>query len=172
MKKEQFVLSRKNIINIYKSLDDISKSNQIKNVQFIYAIIRNKKLLEDEVNSIDGIDLSKIEGYGEFERERVELCHKYSLKDENNNPTIQEGRYTIDPRKQDEFIKELRDLEEKYHDAVNERKRQEEELEKLLNEEIKISLYPITIEMIPDDVLTSQQLESVINIIKDDEENN
>lgn len=78
--ERKLVRSRKDIIDLYKAIEDILQRSE-SSYKFNYALIKNKKILKplfEEINK-ELIDL---------DRTRETLCREYCKKDEKGNPIV------------------------------------------------------------------------------------
>jgi len=73
-------------IEVLMMRESLSKINNRKNTKFSYLILRNKKAIKDTVDALREVQLQKIEGQDAFDKDRMELCRKFSKKDEKGNP--------------------------------------------------------------------------------------
>lgn len=65
-------------------------------VKVAYAIVKNIEILKKEFET--------------FERMRIEVCEKYSAKDDNGKPIVKDRTYDIPGNKKQDFDAELREL--------------------------------------------------------------
>jgi len=151
-------MKRKNFGLAMNALDSVS---DIKGVKFAFAVLKNRKKLEAQVNEDKSIFeeiLKPSEGFKQYEEKRIALCEISSEKDENGKAITEGDRYKIvDMIK---FNQELNKLTLEHEEAVNDRKRQLEEYNSLMEEEIEIDFQKIGFNDLPEE-LTENQLRSL-----------
>jgi hypothetical protein len=120
-----------------------------------YAIKRNKDILFSHVKSIRESYDTKIERYNEYQLKAEKLLEIYADRDENgtikqveNNP----GYVSLDPKRIEEFKKDSALLENEYKDTIEARNIEVKNYEQLLKEEIEISIYKFSNNLIPIDL--------------------
>lgn len=144
-------------------LDEVSN---IKGVKFAYSVLKNKKLVEDEISIIEKtLDMS--DSYKEYETKRVNLCELHCEKDETGKPLIVDNMYSI-PNKV-EFDSIIDGLKDEYKEVLAERQLQIEEYNKLMMEESSImdKLSKVKVEHLPEE-LSANQLEFLSCMISDE----
>lgn len=152
-------MKKSELIILYNNFDLLK---EYKGVKFAYGISKNKEKIKSETKSLQEASRQS-EKYSEFENKRLKLCRKYSKKDNNYNPIIENDNFVL--INQDDFDEEFKILKEEYKDTIKERETQIEEYEKLLGEEIKIDFYKIEMEDIPADI-TVKHFEVIKDLIK------
>lgn len=143
-------MKRKEINTLLKALDGVS---EIKGVKFAFAILKNRKKLETQIEEDKSIFeeiLKPSDGFKEFENKRVDLCVLYSEKDENGNPLTENEQYKINDV--EVFNKELETLSEKYSEDINNRYKQVSDYNSLMEEEIEITFVKVNYEDLPEGV--------------------
>lgn len=144
------------IFRLREALNDVSN---LKGVKFAYSVLKNKKILDDEI----AIYKKMIETTAEFntyDEKRVAICEKYAKKDDNNNPIIVDNQYVIEDI--DKFEKEFSELKTANADIVADRNKQLAEYNSLMEENSSIvdRLSKVKVEHLPEDMSTTQ-LESI-----------
>lgn len=153
------------MVNLYGVLKEVE--NEKASIRFSYAAAKNIKAIEVEVNALQKIIQTPVEGGEEYEKERLEVLKKYAEKDEKGKPILYNNQYKILPENMDHFNAEMKQLEEKHKDAIDRLKERNKELEKLLQEEIEIPLQMVTLDELPQE-LTPLQVEMLMPMIKND----
>ena len=147
-------MKRKDIPAILNALDDVS---ELKGVKFAFAVLKNRKIFESQIEEDKAIFekiLTPSDDFKEFETKRIELCVDYSEKDENGLPIIENEQYKIlDFSK---FDVELNILSEKHKEAIDARKKQIDDYNSLMEEELVLEFKKISIEELPNDVSEKQ----------------
>ena len=87
-------LTNKEILNKIDMLGEIS--NKKLPVKVSYAIAKNIAKIESELKH--------------YNKEREKILEEYCLKDETGNLKVENGNYSIDPEKIDQWNKDIQDL--------------------------------------------------------------
>jgi hypothetical protein len=149
---------RKEFSVTLNALDSVS---ELKGVKFAFAVLKNRKKLEAQIEEDKDIFeriLEPSEEYKEYEEKRIELCVLYSEKDEEGNAIIEDNKYKI--LDIDKFNNDLNDLTQYYQEYVDSRKEQIEEYNTLMEEDITIEFQKVDIDNLPED-LSETQLRSI-----------
>lgn len=148
--------------------EEASKLDNLKGVKFAYWISRNKAKIEPEINAVNKASIPS-PAYDAYDKERVELAKNHSKKDEKGNPVTKmighRSNFVIEDQKV--FDSELKALQEKHKDAIEEREKQVKEVEDLLKEEITLELYRIPLNIIPEDISVEQM--NIIQFLVDED---
>ena len=151
-------MKNRDLYTIYQGLQSVSN---IWWARFSYWVSKNKKLIYDELKSIEESLITNDE-YKEFDKKRIELCEKHSKKDEKWEAIKISNNYDIE--NMEDFMKETGDLREEYKTTIDEQQKNTDDYNKLLDEEIKIELFKIKSEILPEEI-TANQLDPIISII-------
>lgn len=151
--------------DLYNLLAGFELVKDLKGVKFGYARAKNKKLILAELELLDASIKEPVK-FSEYDKERVELCKKYCKKDEKGNPVIKDQTY-VGLKENIKFMDELKKLQEDFKEVIDERNKQKQEYEKLLDEEIELNFHKILLENIPSDI-TGAQLELLAPILKEE----
>ena len=89
---------------------------------------------------------------------RIRLCEQHSEKNEDGTPVIIGDRYKI--IEENVFNKELETLKLDYQEFIDERMRQINEYNRMLDEDINFEILKIKYEDIPSNI-SAQELESI-----------
>lgn len=135
------------------ALESLASVAELKGVKFAYTVIKNKKKIEEEIKNIQEASKPTPE-FEEFEKKRIEICSKYSEKDANNEPIVEENRYKIIDTKafNVEFDKAKADNKE----ILDARTLQIKEYEALLEEDTNLTFDKISISELPVDITAAQ----------------
>ena len=127
---------------------NMKKISNIKNTKFAYAIAKNMKKVDVELNKILELKnpLPEIKAFND---ERIIICHKHAELDENGKPIQDNGRFSI--ADQESFMKEISALRLKYKETLDNQIKREEKLRKISMEEVKIKFYKIKLDDCPSD---------------------
>jgi hypothetical protein len=138
------------LMKLWVVLEDLLKIDKL-NTQLAYAIYKNKKLLQDEVETIREIGKAS-PALVDFQTKRIELCKEFADKDEHKKPIIVGTDYKIISRKQ-EFEEELKLLTEDYKDVVSEQEAKNKEINEILKEDINgFAFRKIKLEWLPETI--------------------
>ena len=146
----------------------IEKMN-IKGAKFSYALVKNKKKIDKELEIIqETINMETSKEEIELNDARIKLLEKHSHKDEEwkaklkIDPIMKRQVYDVkDIKKYNEAYKEL---EKKHSKAVELMKKRKEDIDKLLEEKVEIDFHLIKEDAIPEDI-TPQQLIDIAVLI-------
>ncbi len=149
-------IKRKDLITIWAVLETIKDSKT--NIRTTYTIAKNRNLIEPEVVAIQ--EAMKLFGpLAEYENKRVSLCKEYCKKNDNGDPITDNGSYVFDSDQRVEFEKKLKELQESMPEAIEQAKKQEIEIENLMEDVVDIELLTFKISSLPDNLMSVAQLE-------------
>jgi len=152
-------IKRSQLFRIQEVIQGLGKSNTFK---FGYACAKNLRLVKREIEDMQKA-LEPDEQVGEFEKERILLCQKFSKK-EGENPIITGNRFEIDETKMDEFNAEIRELRGKYKETLMLNDQKMEAYNKALREEIDINFHLVKLEDVPPE-MKPDELEVILDWI-------
>lgn len=152
-------MTRREVGNLYQALLTVGN---LTGVKFSYAVARNLSMLKNEMTSLQKAGAMD-DNFREYEEKRIALAEKCSIQ-ENGKPKIVDDKYEI--ADQAAFDTELKAIQEEYKVAFEARKKQLQEFEELLKEEIEIDPFMITQDMIPESI-TSKQMADILPLIKE-----
>lgn len=147
-------MKRKEIPAILSTLDEVS---ELKGVKFAFSVLKNRKTFEKQIEEDKEIFekiLAPTEDFKEFETKRIELCTIHSEKDEVGNPIVENDQYKISDY--DSFNIELEKLYEKHKETVESRKKQIDDYNSLMEEELELEFKKVSFEDIPEDISEKQ----------------
>jgi hypothetical protein len=159
-------LKKREILGIYGAMTQIG--NQKADVNFAYAIAKNKKTLEPEVTALQEAGKPS-EEYIAYENERMKIATKYAQKDEKGNPVMKGNGLFIEPANVAGFDKESEKLNDKHKKVIAEQEKRNKDVETLLNTEMTVELYPIKFDSVPKEI-TPLVVEILLPLIVVDEE--
>jgi hypothetical protein len=122
------------------------------NVKFHFGIIRNKRVLEPEVDSMQKAQAPP-DGYQAFEDARMKMCQEMCEKDDAGNPKIIAGQFAIPEEARPGFDEKMEGLKEEHQEVLDVMEKQQEEFNELLKEEINVEFHKIKLEDMPEKVL-------------------
>ncbi len=158
------------LIQLYNTLHSVGN---LKGVRFAYAVSKNIHKIKPHIESLQD-SVKPSEEFQKYDKERLELAEKHAKKNKDGQPNkitdLDNNTQSYDIENEEKFQKELKKLQSKYKDALEEREKQIEKYKELLQEEADVELYKIKVEDLPEDI-TPQQMTNLFMII-DDEGNN
>jgi len=148
-----FIPTKGDIIELWKVIESLV--DKPAHIKFNYAVLKNRKLLENEIKTLE--ELSKpSEEFIEFESERYRICSDYSEKDQNGSPILENGVFKIKEDLRDECNSKLLELRDKYINTILEREDQSRTFEiNILNEPSDIQLYKVESQFVPNNLNVS-----------------
>ncbi len=150
--------------DLYTLLNGFELVKDLKGVKFAYARAKNKKLVLAELELLKNV-MKDSDEFIEYDKKRIELCEEYCTKDDKGKPVIKNRKYD-GLTKNEEFTKKLNELNEKYKEVIDEKKKRAEEYKKLLDEEIDFEFHKIKLQDVPEDI-TGAQLEAIDLILEE-----
>jgi hypothetical protein len=158
------------VINLAETLTAYAQQlKSLKGAKFANCIIKNSDLLGKESKTI--LDSRKIEdSYKEYETKRVELCEKFSNKNEDGTPkkksiTSQSFEYDIDLTNT-EFISAIDALKDEYKDVLKLQDEHQLDFNKFLEDESTLELIKISIDSV-DDAISVELFSAIKSFIID-----
>ena len=142
---------------LYNHLQSLDLVKDMKGVKFAYAVIKNKKKIEEEIKIFEEVIKPNVL-FEEYERKRIALCEVHSEKDVDGRPVIVGDKYKLIDV--DLFNSELELLKTNYKDVIDERINQINEYNQILDEDISLEVTKINFNDLPTDI-TPKQLESI-----------
>ena len=143
--------------DLYVHLQSLETIKDLKGVKFSYSILKNKRKFEEEIKLFEEV-IKPNKQYEDYEMNRIALCEIHAEKDENGKPIILVDKYKLVDLNL--FNEELELLKAGYQDVINERVRQINEYNFILEEEIFLDVTKINFIDLPLDI-TPKQLESI-----------
>ena len=156
---------REKLIGIWHLIDRLSNTKT--NVKFHYLLMKNKKILEPEIKALQEAQAaSPPERLEELNSKRIPLCEEFCVRDEENNPVIQNDNYVFEPDQKTKLEEKFKELEEEYADVLAEMEKIQNEFKELLDTEVEINLAKIPLSIFPD--LNGKEVEIMFDIIDED----
>jgi len=136
--------------------------------KFNYALAKNKKTLQATVEALQETVNKRAPEFIQFDAARVELCHKYAVKDEKGQPVVDEkNNFKIDD--QVTFDTELVALKEKYQKAIDEELDRQNKLKDLINMMTEVDIHKIKLSDIGNEPTVPSHIEYLMPMIDDSE---
>jgi hypothetical protein len=145
------------VINLAETLTAYAQQlKSLKGAKFANCIIKNSDLLGKESKTI--LDSRKIEdSYKEYETKRVELCEKFSNKNEDGTPKKKSST---------EFISAIDALKDEYKDVLKLQDEHQLDFNKFLEDESTLELIKISIDSV-DDAISVELFSAIKSFIID-----
>lgn len=152
-------------VSIYGVLKELE--NEKASVRFSFAVAKNLKILENEVQPIYSTIQKPVEGSEEYEKERKVVIERFCEKDKNGKPKMEgNGQYKIPQENINGLNYELEQLGGKYPDVMKRIQEKEKEIKKLLDEEVDLELRKIHLKDLPEK-LSPAQMNILMPIIEE-----
>lgn len=149
---------KNDLFNLMKVFDEIKDTAS--NPKFAYAVAKNKKLVESEVELIRDA-IKPDETMTEYDTKRISICRDYAKLDDDNNPVVHNSNFVIDEERVKDFNEKIEGLREEYSSTLESHKERLIEADQLLKEEIDIEFHKLSIESFPEG-LTQDQYEQLM----------
>lgn len=135
-------------------------------VKLTYLLLRNKSILQPEIDSMSKAvtfkgDASKLQ---EFDVKRREIITRYARKDESGNVILNGPNLEIAAANVNTFNSEITELIEEYKEVLEQKQTFDKEVSEFLAGLTKISIYPIEMDLLIDGISPSQ-LEGIMSIL-------
>ena len=85
-------VTKRELITIWNTLENFSKQKVTRN--FSYGIIRNKKIIKDEIEALEEAQTPSKE-FQEYEKARIIICHKYVDRNDNGEPILNGDQFVF-----------------------------------------------------------------------------
>jgi len=150
----------------WKSLAEVGTSKIL-----IYSLLKNINKFKDEVDALVKAQETESSEYKEYIEKAQELSEKYGDKDENGELKLTEDKNGViisDEENKKKLTEDIAKLDEKYADAINIRTEEIKKYNELLKEEVDITVTPIKLSEIPDNLDNNQKyaLSILIDLIQ------
>jgi hypothetical protein len=129
--------------------------NTLKGAKLSYALTKNIKLIEDEINTIRKI-VEPTDGFKAYDSARVQLCEKFCKKDENGEllkKTLDNGSFEYDiDTDSAEWNAAINELKEKHETDINDRAAQIQKYNEILELDAEVKFHNVKLDNIPDEI--------------------
>jgi len=85
-------IKREKLFRMWDAFQKLSMKKS--SVKFHYLVLKNKKLLEPEIEAVKELGKPP-EAYQEFDKKRIDMCNEYCTKDETGNPVVSNNNFVI-----------------------------------------------------------------------------
>lgn len=129
--------------DLYQFKIGLEKVSKHGDVDWAIIIVRNRKLVEKEIEILEELRKPTEEYQKKFQPELEKLAQKYALRDERGNiipRKLFDGSfgYEIDPKRRDEYDNELNKLRKNHHKLYTEREEQLNKFTEALKKEVNL----------------------------------
>jgi hypothetical protein len=148
-------LKRTEVSTINTAIQTLLTTKDVTNKKLIYSLVKNTKLLEVEVESIQKAYDTNTDEYTEFVDALRAIYLKYGEADAEGNLITTDGGNGFKLKKEGDakkLEKEIATLEKKYEKALKAREAEVETYKTFLAEEVEIDLVKIAFDDLPDDM--------------------
>jgi hypothetical protein len=143
------LLKKYEILSINDVLNDLKGAY---NPKVKYWISKNKRVLSSEVKSLEEAKESSSEDFKEFSKEQTELLKSCVEYDKDGQPVMQGQGYKIASDRIEPYREGTKALEELHLVGLEERRKEIEALNIILQEEIEIDAYLLDSSEIPESI--------------------
>lgn len=152
-------MTRENIIKLYRAIEE---SENTGNAKFKYGLLKNKKIVNIEIEKLKTEELEMTEIIKDYSEKRNDIIKKYGVTDKDGNISIDKESENFNT-----VIKELEELNIEYKESLDFYAEKQVEYAKKLNEpfEFNEEMFEISINNIPDE-FKYQSLLIDFNILK------
>ena len=142
----------------------LEKVKDLKGIKFSLCVVKNKKLIKNELEDLQKVKPVTPQQYIEYETKRIELCREYALLDDDGKPTIQNDNYIIDQSRIESFKKAVEKMSKPYKEIIEKYSKEAEDFNKILEEDVILNLYKIDEDELPSEI-TAEQLEIIYDYL-------
>ena len=144
-------IKKKLIHPMWAFIEDNLSSKDQKLTQFLYALQRNKLLIQDEKLAIEAT-VQPSERFKEYEKKRLDIISRCVERDERGEivwADKERGMPLIGKENQSVAEREILKLRDEYGDEIEAQTTKIAELDNILEEEVDIDFYRIPIDCFP-----------------------
>lgn len=156
------------VIKLFNTIATLAETKM--NSKAAYGLIKNKKLLEKEIEIVKELQtkFSPSPEFLEYNKKRLDILEENSKKDENQKPLMREdhlGRSFDLEDDKEEFVKEkIEELREEYKETIEEQEKIENDFNSLMEEEVSFDFFQILVSNLPDlNMRTMEIIECMIS---------
>jgi len=142
-------MKNKDLLDLFSALESVNSDTC--SAKFKYGIARNKKIIETQIKILQDL-IKPSDEYIQAENERLAICYKYCERDESNNPRMINNMFVMKEDTRAESDTEITEFMAKNKDIFDEAVKKSQEVSAILEEEVNIELYSITIDAVPDTI--------------------
>jgi hypothetical protein len=142
-------IKREKLISMWGLVNRLT--NEKTSVKFHYLMLKNKRLIEPEMQSLQSAQQPPDE-FKEFEAKRMAACNEACEK-KDGKPKIENGNFVILEEKRAEFDATLQKLKDEYKEVLEKITDNQKQFADLIEEEIEIDLLKIPMSIVPQSML-------------------
>ena len=145
-------MKNKEVFDLREALKEV---DYIRGKSFAYAVLKNKELLDKEIEVINKLKKEPHPDYINYENERQLLCQVHCEKDDNDQPVLQhnlDGTQAFKIGDMVKFQEEFAPVAEKYKEVLEDMQTSKNDYDEFLEKESTIELNKVTFNDLPEDV--------------------
>jgi len=140
------------IMDLAEAFMRIGKLNIVSTKKFSYALVLNDERIQSNVKAITEI-AKPSEAYAEYEKKRHEIIVKYADVDGDGNIILNDNRWVVfKDGMADTAKEEFASLNEEYKDILDQRAKDIEEYNELLDSDVELNIHMVDLDDVPDSV--------------------
>jgi len=156
-------INREKLLEMWSVFEQLLEDK--KSVKFHYNILKNKRLIQPEVDSLKESN-DPPEKFQEFEQTRIKLCQDYSEKDDNGQVKTDNGSFVLVEETKEEFETKLKELKDDHKEMFEGMEKSHAEFMELLKEDVDIDFVKIPMSIMPDS-LTGREVDLLFDIVEE-----
>lgn len=154
-------MTKLEVLNLYQG---INRLGRLIGVKFVYAMSKNMKALQAEIDSLQKA-MEMTDEFKKFEDARIALINKYAEKDDKGVVKITNNEYIIGENKA-VFDAEFETLRQANQAAFDARQEQIKQYTELLKTDCNVTLFKVKLDDVPKDI-TAQELNGIYPLIEE-----
>ncbi|MBU0959785.1 MAG: hypothetical protein KKB31_07600 [Nanoarchaeota archaeon] len=153
-----------------KRVNELQLVKGIENFKFSYAVIKNKKKLEQAIDlELMQEALKPSEKYTEYNNKRIKLCEQYCKKDDDNEPIKIRNQY-VGLLGNKEFLNAVEELQKEYQQVIDATEQKAKDYGKMIEDTIEFEPFYIDKTLMETEEelkkLSPEQTEAIFFMIK------
>ena len=153
-------LKRSQVIEIFDALGSFKETY---NKYFVYHLTKTMNALSPERNAL--IEMARpSDNFLEYERRRTRMVDVFAERDKDGNMIMQNGMVKIREDKLEECKNGMDELNEEYSETLKLRQEEVQHIERILDEEVEISIELIPFHTIPEQI-NKETLEKIMPVV-------
>lgn len=157
-------INREKLLELWALFDKLSQDKY--SVKFHYTLLKNKRLLDPEVESLRKAN-EPPEEYANYEKKRIKVCNDFCEKDNDGTPKIDGNNFVIPEEVKTKFEEKLEELKVEYKSTLDSIEESKKEFNELLKEDVEIDFVSIPMSIIPEE-LVGQEVEILFDLIDEE----
>lgn len=158
-------ITKKQLIKFWNTIEGIAFVDF--NRKFSYCIVRNKMKIKDEINALAEAQKPS-EEFVNYENNRLGLCEQFCERQEDGKPMYSNKNYVFSAENKSILDSKMDVLTKENEDVINTHNEQMKQIVSILEEEIDVDFYQISIDDFPD-TITPDALETLSCLVKEEE---